>query len=246
MKAVVTGIGWVNGAGTGLGRETVFSSEAVTKVPKLSEKEIFSRPFPRFGRMDGYSRLGLTALSLALKDAGLDEWTHMREIAIIASTVYGSLSADTAYYDTVIADGGRFASPNLFVYALPNIYLGEAAIHFGLTGPGFVLCESSPGGLHGLSRAIDGIFVGDYGTVVTGMCDAGPPPSPAMEGRIAPGALFFVLQGDPPKHTPSYGTLTQDDSAAIRLEGVEVADLNDLALMCTRGIHAKKGGAGKI
>ena len=41
-------------------------------LPRLSRKDVFLRPFPRFGRMDNYSRLGVSAISFALRDAGLE------------------------------------------------------------------------------------------------------------------------------------------------------------------------------
>ncbi len=50
------------------------------------------------------------------------------------------------YFEQVIANGGNLASPNLFALTLPNIFLGEAAIRFGLTGPGFAVNCSAAGG----------------------------------------------------------------------------------------------------
>jgi 3-oxoacyl-[acyl-carrier-protein] synthase II len=246
VKAIITGVGWVNGAGAGRGRQALFSHGGIKGLPKLSGKNFFHRPFPRFARMDTYSRVGVAALALALRDAGLDEWTQPREIAVIASTVYGSTGANETYYDTVIPEGGRLASPSLFAYTLPNVYLGEAAIQFGLTGPGFVLCESSSSGLRGLSRAIDGVGGEEYATFVTGTCDVNPTPALAAMGEISPGALFFVLQGSLPGHGLSYGTLTQDESASIHFEGVRVENLDMLALMCTTRIHGKKGNGEDI
>lgn len=187
--------------------------------------------------MDTYSRIGVAAIALALKDAGLDEATDLRDFAVIASTVHGSLYADADYYDTVIPDRGRLASPNLFVYALPNTYLGEAAIYFGLTGPGFVLCESPCSGLHGLCMAIDAVAGEEYEAVLTGICDAGAPPSLGVSDPAPPGALFFVLQWESSARNHSYGDLTQNDRGVIFFRGKRLKDLNDLAAMCTTEIH---------
>jgi 3-oxoacyl-[acyl-carrier-protein] synthase II len=234
---MVTGVGWVNTAGMGHGRRSCFAPGGSGSLPKLSKNEVFRRPFPRFGRMDSYSCTGVAGIALALKDAGLDEWAGLRDIAIIASTVHGSLNADADYYDTVIPDEGRLASPNLFVYALPNTYLGEAAIYFGLTGPGFALCESSSSGLHGLCMAMEGIRAGEYEAVVAGICDVGAPPLLGMPGLTPPGALFFVLQGEPMDQHHSYGALTQDDAGMIFFGNKRLENLNNLAAMCTADTH---------
>ncbi|MDR2018076.1 MAG: hypothetical protein LBQ00_04270 [Syntrophobacterales bacterium] len=236
---MVRGVGWVNGAGTGRGRAISFATGGNEGLPKLSSKELFRRPFPRFGRMDSYSRTGLAAIALALKDAGLDEPEGEQNIAVVASTVYGSLSADADYFSTVISDEGRLASPNFFVYALPNTYLGEAAIYFRLTGPGFVCCESSASGLHGLRRGIDGIEREEYEIVLTGVCDVGTPPSIGGTNQISLGALFFVLQGESRTLHQPYGALTQDDMGTTFFENAKVNNLNDLAAICTAKIRIK-------
>jgi len=129
MKVTITGVGWLNSTGTGQGRQAVFRPGSSDGQLKLSSKGIFDKPVPRYGRMDEYSRLGLMAVALALKDAELDQWTEMRNIAVIASTVYGCLQTDAEYYDTVRPQGGRLASPNLFAYTLSNTFLGEATIY---------------------------------------------------------------------------------------------------------------------
>jgi 3-oxoacyl-[acyl-carrier-protein] synthase II len=241
LKVKVTGVGWVNSAGAGYGKRAQFCAGGDGPLPKLLTKDVFPRPFPRFGRLDSYSRLGVSAVSFALRDAGLNEWTETREIAIIASTVYGCLNTDKAYYDTFMTEGGHLASPNLFVYTLANTYLGEAAIHFGLTGPGFVLCESELSGLRGLSMAMSGIARGEYDAAIAGVCDAGAPPALTMVGSSVPGALFFVLQGEAFAKCASYGTLTQNGLSTIFFDGKEVVDLNNLASMCTTWIRPGRG-----
>jgi 3-oxoacyl-[acyl-carrier-protein] synthase II len=172
---------------------------------------------------------------LALTDAGLDIWSETRNIAIIASTVYGCLDTDERYYDTVLPEEGRLASPSLFAYTLPNAFLGEAAIHFGLSGASYVINESSPSGLFGLSFAINSIKMGEHEAIIVGICDYGPPPIFSMTNRSFPGALFFVLQNDKPgKQHLSYGKLTQDKKKKLFLNGEEIVDLDTLAVMCTK------------
>ena len=143
MKAFITGIGWVTATDMGCGRDHNRFEFKAGKLPDITRKNVFDAPYPHFGRLDRYSRLGLSAIAFALKDAILDRWTHPRPIGIIASTVHGCLDTDLDYYDTVIPEDGRLASPNLFAYTLPNSYLGEAAIRFGLTGASYVISDST-------------------------------------------------------------------------------------------------------
>ena len=137
----ITGIGWVTAAGMGCGRDYETFAMPWGPLPDINPSDMFKKPYPNFRRMDKYSRLGLTAIAIALIDAGLSEWTRERNIGIIASTVYGCLETDVDYYKTVIPDRGANASPALFSYTLANSYLGEAAIRFGLTGINYVLTE---------------------------------------------------------------------------------------------------------
>jgi 3-oxoacyl-[acyl-carrier-protein] synthase II len=234
MKVMITGVGWVNSTGTGQGKQTVFSPGSNEGRLKISNKGIFDKPVPRYGRMDEYSRLGLTAITLALKDAELDQWTEMRAIGVIASTVYGCLQTDADYYDTVRPEGGRLASPNLFAYTLSNTFLGEVSIYFGLTGSCFIIHELSLSGLSGLRLAMDSISRQECEAIIVGICDAGPPQSLGLTGRAIPEALFFVLQAVSEGQGLSYGSLTQTQKGEVVFDGKKLEDLHDLAERYTK------------
>jgi 3-oxoacyl-[acyl-carrier-protein] synthase II len=238
VKISIRGLGWVNPAGWGTGRGNPFRSPEDETEVTLPGKEIFRRPFPRFGRMDRYSRLGIAAIALALKDAGLDDWTATREIGLIACTLSGSLASDEAYFDTVTGNEGRLASPNLFAYTLPNTFLGEAAIHFGLTGTSFVVNERSLTGLTGLNLAMMSITQGEHETIVAGTCDAGTSLTDDAD-PVTPGALFFVLHGDGRGGESPYGELVMEKTGRVTCEGREVSDLNSLAAMCAASMDRK-------
>lgn len=230
-------MGWINSAGTGSGRERPFRRSRAEDRIAIPAAEIFSSPLPRFGRMDRYTRLGVAGIGLALKDAGLEERTDtLRDIPTMASTVYGCLETDEAYYKTVLPQGGKLASPNLFAYTLSNTFLGEAAIQFGLSGAGFVLHESSLSGIRGLKLAFLAVSEGGYSASVTGVCDSGPRPGLGLTGRAAPGALFFVLQREKEASRPAYGALTRQTGGMIFFEGEEIRDLFHLAERCSERI----------
>ena len=134
------------------------------------------------------------AIALALKDAQLDQWTEMRNIAIMASTVYGCLQTDADYYDTVRARGGPSGQPEPFCLYPVQYLSGRGGIYFGLTGAGFIIHEPSLSGCSGLLLAMNSLARKECEAVITGICDTGPPLSLGLTGRAVPGALFFVLQ----------------------------------------------------
>lgn len=108
-----------------------------------SLRALFSKKPSRFGRFDQYTRLGCAAVGLALSDAGFDLNKKETKTGLIFAGQYGSFVTDLDYHETVYG-GGQFASPNLFSYTLPNIFIGECANQFGFMGPTY--CIDSDGG----------------------------------------------------------------------------------------------------
>ena len=210
------------------------------KLPEITRKDVFEEPRPHFGRLDRYSRIGVSAIAFALKDAQLHKWARKRPIGIIASTVHGCLDTDIEYFNAAMTDGGQFASPNLFAYTLPNSYLGEAAIFFGLTGTSFVINEPSPFGIWCLRMALIGIANGQFEKVVCGMCDVGRLPL-FSETRESPcGALFFVIEKTPTRQHLVYGDLCLDSNGALKFDDDEIKNLPILAEKCLN-VFSKRG-----
>lgn len=137
MTISVSGIGWVTKRGIGslrLGFEHQFTAEE--NVRSLVKLGIFSQQFKNFGRLDGMSRLTVSAVALALQDAGIEySPAAKQDIGIIAANSEGSLKSDIDYFKDFIDNGRTLSRANLFIYTLPSSAPGEAAIHFGLTGP---------------------------------------------------------------------------------------------------------------
>ncbi|PLX85242.1 MAG: beta-ketoacyl synthase [Desulfuromonas sp.] len=230
MKAFVTGIGWVSAAGPGRGRAKGAFAMPAGVLPEISRKEVFAAPDRRFGRLDPFSRTGLAAIAFALRDAGLEEWDSKRPFGLLAESACGCLATDGAYFDTVLEEGGSLASPHLFAYTLPNTFLGEAAIRFGLSGGGLVLSGAGPRGSEALTMALENLEWGDEKGVLAGICDLeAPPPLEAPEGA-APGALFVVLEREPAGGLAPLGELSIAEGLA--LDGCPVADLPSLVRAC--------------
>jgi 3-oxoacyl-[acyl-carrier-protein] synthase II len=230
MKGWINGIGWVTAAGFGRGRE---SSEhpfcpGLLEIPK--RRQVFEQPDMRFGRLDEFSRIGLAALAFCLRDAGEEAWDKKRPIGIVAASRYGCLQTDLAYLQTMLPDQGKLASPNLFAYTLPNCFLGEAALRFGLTGNTLVLNQEDRTGLAPLRFALEELNWSGQQGLLTGTCDLTPPAAFAV-GNECPGSLFLLLEKTPATAVPSYGELVLCDNE-IFFAGTRAVDLPSLVTAC--------------
>jgi 3-oxoacyl-[acyl-carrier-protein] synthase II len=137
MTISVRGIGWLAKTGygsVGLGLHHQFlEGEGIHSLVKLG---IFSQPFRNFGRLDVMSRMTVSVVALAMQDAGVKySLANKQDIGIIGTSCEGSLKSDIDYFRDYIENGRTLSRANLFIYTLPSSALGEAAIHFGLSGP---------------------------------------------------------------------------------------------------------------
>ena len=139
MKAWINGIGWVTPAGYGQGRQVQSWPLVPGELKIPTRKDVFAQIDRRFGRLDDFSRIGLAAVTFCLRDGLAEEWQEKRPLGIVASSRYGCLQTDMDYLQTMIPQHGLLASPNLFAYTLPNCFLGEASLRFGLTGNSMII-----------------------------------------------------------------------------------------------------------
>jgi 3-oxoacyl-[acyl-carrier-protein] synthase II len=182
MTVCIRGIGWLTQEGYGCvatGREYRFDEGE--SVNTLAKKGLFSHPFRNFGRLDATSRMTTCAVALALKDAGIAySPTEKQEIGIVGTSSEGSLASDMAYFNDYVTNGRTLSRGNLFIYTLPSSSLGEAAIHFGLTGP-LLFTTGGPDAF------------GDTMSMAAEMV-AGGEAHRMLVGRVAPDeALYFLL-----------------------------------------------------
>ncbi|MFO7598876.1 MAG: beta-ketoacyl synthase N-terminal-like domain-containing protein [Candidatus Desulfacyla sp.] len=232
MIASVTGLGWVTAGGMGTGGAGNGFAMPPGELPRVRRDRVFDTPYPHFGRMDDLSRLGLAAIGFALKDAGLYEWVQKRDIGIVAGSVYGCLKTDMSYFETVMPGGGLMASPALFSYTLPNCFLGEAAVCFGLTGTGYVINETSPSGMSSLHAGLAGMAGGETERMICGICDLGCPPEIPLAGIGPMGSVFFVLEKMPESNRSPYGDLHLDRRGIVFFNGKAIETLVELAQAC--------------
>ncbi|WP_020677813.1 beta-ketoacyl synthase N-terminal-like domain-containing protein [Geopsychrobacter electrodiphilus] len=234
MNAWINGIGWLTPAGLGMGRAATEQPLVAGELEIPTRKLIFSEVDRRFGRLDDFSRIGLAALAMCLRDAGAEDWQEKRPIGIIAASRYGCLATDIAYLKTMLPEGGKLASPNLFAYTLPNSFLGEAALRFGLTGTSLVLNRADNTRLESLRFALEELAWSDQQAVLAGICDLAQPDLDVVAGRgdgdDLPGAVFLLL-GREPGEQGTYGELKLD-KGEVWFDGVRPADLAALIKAC--------------
>jgi len=235
----ITGIGWVTASGMGCVKAHAAFDMPNGQLPEIKPESVFNMPYPYFRRMDAYSRLGLAAVALALKDAGLDGWTEKRNIGIIVSTEYGCLHTDREYFETVTSQNGIGASPALFSYTLPSTFLGEAAIQFGLTGPTFAINSPGPLGRACLELTLECIAAGEADKMLCGVCDLNTPPLLGLNSNLTPGAVFLLLEKFPGKNACSYGPVRLDRKSRIFFDRTEITDLASLVPKCIASYQAR-------
>lgn len=218
MSAYLTGGSWITAAGWGLWSARK-PATLTSGIPTLPSRKVFARPPGRYGRFDAFTRLGWAGIALALKDAGLDQAEARRSIGIVAASCDECLDTDEEFYQTTLAEGGTLSSPHLFSYTLPNIVLGECAVHFQLTGPTLSVGDDESLGGRALEAAMRFLTSGEAPAMVAGWLES----SVNEERPTLRGALFVVLETQPQKPAPEWrlefhqGVVTRDGLAVKTL-----------------------------
>lgn len=222
MNCTVCGFGWVAVDGLGIGQSGDFNGFTAGELNPVKRQDLFDRPDRRFGRMDQFSKLGLAAITFALRDAGLELWQEKRPVGILADTYSGCLATDCDYFNSVIPDEGVFASPQIFAYTLSNTFLGEAALRFGLMGNCQVVNCGADDGLAVIRQAMEAIHWGEDQRMVVGFCD-----NSSLGALNAPGALFLVLEAAGNK-VAELKQLRCEDDGTLYYQGDTIRCLKDL------------------
>jgi 3-oxoacyl-[acyl-carrier-protein] synthase II len=237
MRSWINGIGWVTPAGFGQGRKNPVQPLQTGELPIPTRKDVFAQIDRRFGRLDDFSRIGLAAVTFCLRDAGAEDWPQKRPLGIIAASRYGCLQTDLAYLQTLIPQQGKLASPNLFAYTLPNCFLGEAALRFGLTGNSLIINSADSSRLAALKMGLEELSFSEQGGMLVGIVDL-PPPAELAAADDLPGSLFLLLENRPRGASGGYGELALCGEE-LSFNGERVADLPQLVAACLKQPAAK-------
>jgi 3-oxoacyl-[acyl-carrier-protein] synthase II len=233
MNIAISGIGWVYTTSMGYkGDIKVLPSSK--HLPSIERKDIFKEPYKPFGRMDYFSKLGVSAIVFAMKDANL-HGSPNKNTSIIASSSTGCLETDIKYQATLFPENNTLPSPALFAYTLPSCFLGEASIRYGLTGESFVISETYTTGMTGLGMAVDLLAAGQTDYMLCGINNSQIDGVDDATICIQPGAVFFLLEKKKRNMSGSYGKLSKNESNnSFYYEDSPINNLYDLAQKCLK------------
>jgi len=230
MRAYINGMGWITPGGCGLGRSEKVQPLQQGSLEIPTRKQVFSSIDRRFGRLDNFSRIGLAAATFCLRDGNSEEWSEKRPLGIIATSRYGCLQTDLDYLETMIPESGKLASPNIFAYTLPNCFLGEAALRFGLTGNSMIVNHRDPSYLTAIRFGLEELEWSNQQGVLAGIVDLTPPAELAAADDL-PGSLFLLLEKTVRDNIKPYGELTRQ-TGHLALNGTVVNSLPELVAAC--------------
>ncbi len=193
MKIGIIGGSWITPGGRGTFFDGAVPVLKKGKIQFPPYEGLFKVPLRRYGRFDDYTKLGISAAAMALKEAGLDSGEKKLDVGFIFSSKYECFENDISFYQTTLEEGGSLSSPNLFSYTLPGIVAGECSVHFKLTGPTFCIGESEAEGpgVSALKGAVNAIKCGLVDTVLAGWLDT--PPKGVSNPPDPEGAIFVLL-----------------------------------------------------
>ena len=89
--------------------------------------------FPKFYKMDPFSRLTMLACSLLMGTARSTAQDGDR-CGILLFNRSGSILQQRRHIESIKSEEGFYPSPAIFIYTLPNIVMGEIAIKYGFKG----------------------------------------------------------------------------------------------------------------
>ncbi len=234
MDFFISGIGLVTEKKFGCAGNFSKTESDKFRLSEIARKDVLKKPYKPFGRMDLFSKIGFAGIYFSYEDAGLVNKNKMSNTSIIASTRYGCIAADYDFFDTVRVDNGKNASPALFAYTLPNIFLGEASIFLKLTGETFILNDTNANGITALKTGLDILKNKESDFVLCGLCDTNSPGFLQNRSSDFIGSLFFTIGLKRQKRC--YGTIQQNRHGDILFTNKSVTNLFDLARACMKNI----------
>lgn len=103
----------------------------------------FKAEYPKFFKMDTLSKLGFLSVEILLQGHELSRHYSPDRIGLILTNGTSSLEVDEKHMDSIRDRENYFPSPSNFVYTLPNIMAGEAAIKHVFRGENTVLISKN-------------------------------------------------------------------------------------------------------
>src|SRR3989339_545600 len=189
-RIVITGVGIVSPIGigkdvycsaleqgkSGANRVTTFDVSGYTTQITAHVKDFSPESFiekKKARRMAQFTRYGLAAAQMAVKDSGLDmtKEDHSR-VGVITGTGMGGLDVIEEEHNNLLAKGQRRVSPFLIPMIITNILPGEIAIEHGCTGPNYAVSSACASATHAIGDAVRLMRYGDADVMITGGSEA--------------------------------------------------------------------------
>ena len=99
--------------------------------------------YPKFFKMDGLSKLGFMAVEVLLLEEEISRKYPSEHTGFILMNGSSSLEIDEKHQESINNREQYFPSPSNFVYTLPNIMAGEAAIRHKFKGENTVFISKN-------------------------------------------------------------------------------------------------------
>jgi len=118
------------------------STSGISHYP-LKKTEIFSQEFKNYGRLDGVSKAVCNSIASLLKELNLYPSDSKLNIPIFFCSENASCFSDIKYFSDYLDFNETAGRANKFLYTLPTSPLGEASVHFKLTGTILYVTDSN-------------------------------------------------------------------------------------------------------
>jgi len=184
-------------------------------------------------RMDPFSHYGFSAAKDAWEDAGLSvDAINPDRVGVVMGCGTGGLHIAQKAGMLLPEKGPKAFSPFMVSQLILNIISGHIAIHYGLTGPNYVVTTACAGGNHALADGLDLIRQDEADVMVVGGCE-GSINELGIGSFAAMRALCRDFQEEPQRASRPFDL---DRNGFVMGEGAGV-------LILERESHARKRGA---
>jgi len=156
------------------GFDDIFYISPQKEYSMVPKEKCFKRKFKNFGRLDQISKNICHTLAPLLTAENLYPMQKSTDIHIFFSSQEGSSLADKNYFSDFLEYGETAGRANKFLYTLPTSPLGEASVHFGLTGRIMYICDAQTS-FHTLDTIVDNAFKFTFSNsqyALTGMAES--------------------------------------------------------------------------
>jgi 3-oxoacyl-[acyl-carrier-protein] synthase II len=249
-EVVVTGMGAVSAFGVGVGplwNGISAGHSSISWIESLGELDPEIYPVRYGGEVAGFDvdkllerhcevrleksvQMGLVAAQEALGQARLSTVTRFdssdsNRIAVIAGTGHGTCHEAEAQYLAYCSRGPRVVRPTAIVKGMFNSLSSHMSIHFGLTGPNYVIASACSSGTTAIGLALLLIREGWADIVVCGGADA-----PFVRGMFTAWTNMRVMarHSEPTKASRPFdanrnGLVLSEGAAMVVIESLDSA-----------------------